>query len=125
MVTISGYDVAYSHRGSWKATRNYKGSKIDEIPVAWDEDWMKGKPPTLKVWFKDFTEATSLFNAGNTFPVAIARKRLGSASSDDIHRLFLVKPIEALPDAEGPRGGLLCEVVRACPRAGEQDAPGS
>jgi hypothetical protein len=31
---IGGYDVAYTHRGSWKAYRRLGGVIIDQVPIA-------------------------------------------------------------------------------------------
>jgi hypothetical protein len=119
VVIINGYELAYLHRGSWKARRSVRGIVLDEIPVAWDKDWTQGKPPVLKVWFKDFGEALSLINSNQPFTVAVAKRKPGGASSEDINRLFEVKPVQALPDQDGLHG-LLCEIIKPClPPGGE------
>jgi hypothetical protein len=58
---INGYELAYTHRGSWKATRKLKGRLVDEVPITWDKDYAKkpGAAPSLIVWFQDPMEAAN------------------------------------------------------------------
>jgi hypothetical protein len=113
--TVNGFDVAYTHRGSWKAHRRLKGTIVDEIPVAWDRDWKAGQPPSLIVWFEDPEEAAGRLAAGAEFTVAVAKKTGLSASSANINGLFKVLPIQLSPDPQG----VCCNVVGKC------EAPGA
>ncbi|WAP70116.1 hypothetical protein [Jiella pelagia] len=115
VASIDGYDLAYTHRGSWKAHRIFRGKIIDEIPVAWTRDYAAGNPPSLIVWFKDENEAGNRLATKGQFVVALSEKKLGGASAKDIRRLFEVSPVETVPATKGTRSGLLCVVVGKCP----------
>ena len=119
--TIRGYDVAYKSRGSWYAYRRCKGAIVDEVPVAWDRDWVKGSPPTLTVWFKNAAEMRAKLSANSPFVVAVAKRKAGSASSDDINGLFDVAPMKGVADPNRPNlgneAGVLCTVMGPCPNA--------
>jgi hypothetical protein len=121
MPKIRGYEVAYKHRGSWRACRRLKGQVVDEVPVAWDTDWTAGKPPSLVIWFQDPFEAKARLDAGEPFVGAVAKKRPGSASSEDINGLFEAMPTEAIPDPNRPQngaaGGVRCSIVGVCKHA--------
>jgi hypothetical protein len=105
MARVGGFEVAYTHRGSWKAKRSLNGHEIDEIPVAWRSDWVE----ILAVWFKDQTEVQARIAERHPFIVALAPKRAdGSSSSEDIIGLFEVLPLEATSQGKGIR----CSVVR-------------
>lgn len=118
MPMIKGYDVAYTHRGSWRAYRRVKGTLLDEVQVAWDTDWAAGNPPSLVVYFPNPLEATATMEAAVSFVVAVAKKRAGGASSKDIHGLFEVMPVELVRDQNRPQsgdaGGVRCSVLRPC-----------
>jgi hypothetical protein len=127
--TIHGYDVGYTHRGSWKAYRRRHGHLLDEVPVAWDSDWRPGQPrPSLKVWFQDPDEAHERLKTGKSFVAALARKIAGSSSSSskNIYGLFEVIPVE-LHLSECGRGlkpALFCTVVGRCgPAENTSNAP--
>jgi hypothetical protein len=118
--TVDGYDLSYVHRGSWKANRSYRGEVVDQVPVAWRRDYTPGKPPLLKIWFKDVNEAEQRLQTGEPFVAALAIKKPGGASATAIQRLFEVMPTEVVePDPEmGARSGLLCSILRPCFTAG-------
>jgi hypothetical protein len=121
MPKIGDYDVAYKHRGSWRAHRRLNGQIVDEIPVAWDTDWSAGTPPSLKVWFQDRFEAKARLDEKKSFVAAVAKKRPEGASSGEIYRLFEVMPLEAIPDANRPQkgaaGGVRCAILGSADRA--------
>jgi hypothetical protein len=112
---VDGYDVIYTHRGSWKANRSHAGKVIDVVPVAWDRDYVFGDPPLLIIWFQDPQEASRLLHANVPFVAALATKKPGGASSRDIKRLFVVEPVEEVAPAAGTRSGLRCRVVDKVP----------
>ncbi len=117
MPVLSGYDVNYSHRGSRKATRYYRGKQIDEVPVTWSNGWTKtpSEEPTLIVWFQNEQELKERLEANASFIVAVAKWVEGSASSQNLNGLFEVAPIGL---TDNPKQ-LLCRVLRRCPPAGE------
>jgi hypothetical protein len=102
--SIDGYEVAYTHRGSWKASRTLNGVHLDDVPVAWSSDWV---PPSLTVLFKTPEEAELILSLGKPFVVAVATKKDdGSSSSSNINGLFRVQPLSAVGEA-----GVKCEVL--------------
>jgi hypothetical protein len=118
---IRGYDVAFTHRGSWRAYRRLRGAIVDEVPVAWNTGWKSSKPPTLTFWTKDPLEARALVESGRPFVVAVAQKKGPSVRSDDISGLFDVIATEAISSPYHPEygsaGGVLCAVLRPCKEA--------
>ena len=109
MMALGSFEVAYTHRGSWKATRKIAGKTIDEVPLAWNSDWHKGNPPTVNVWFKSPEEAAFLIALGEPFVVAVARKLEGNSSSENFTGLFKVQPT-----GEAGKGGhgIHCRVLK-------------
>lgn len=111
MSVIRGYDVTYTHRGSWYAHVS-KGDRIfAEVPVAWVSDYVPRPPgkPELGVWFKEDGKAAAVLAAGASFPVALTSKNAdGSGSSDNIRNLFEVMPLG--PTDEDKK--ILCRVER-------------
>ena len=77
------------------------------------------------VWFEDPIEAKALVDAGRPLVVAVAQKKPGSASSNDISGLFEVMPIKLVPSPYTPNlgraGGIVCTILGACKEA-EQSA---
>ncbi len=118
---IRGYDVAFTHRGSWRAYRRLRGVIVDEVPVAWSTDWVPAKPPKLTVWTKDPLEARALVDSGRPFVVAVAQKKGNNVRSDDISGLFDVIATETISSPYHPEhrsaGGVLCNVLRPCKEA--------
>lgn len=112
MAKVQGFDVEYTHRGSWKANLRAPGKEPVIIPVAWDTDRAR-EAPRLTVWFKDAKEIDTYLSAQSLFLVAVAQKKLGGtrgARSADISRIFLAEPLErTLP----PDEGLICLLIRA------------
>src|SRR5690606_38383625 len=108
--------VAYTHRGSWKASRSVRGKIVDTVPVVWAQDWSKapGSPPSLIVWFENPREASEHLAAGKAFVVAVAKKVEGKASSANINGLFNVAPVEMTTEPHGLR----CEVLAPVTDAG-------
>ncbi len=123
VATIDGFDIAYTHRGSWKANRIFRGKTVDEIPVAWKEDYRTGAPgPSLTIWFKDENEAGERLAAGIKFVAALSQKKSGGASAADILRLYEVEPLETVAPVKGTKSGLRCAVVGKCQPPAEQNA---
>jgi hypothetical protein len=112
MAKVDGFEISFTHRGSWKADLLAPGKDSEVIPVAWNTDW---KNKSLLVWFKSDGEADTRLAAGHRFRVAVARKNSdGSTSSKNISGVLWVSPIEKNLDEHHPR--LLCTVeARAKP----------
>ena len=111
MARVDGFEVRFTHRGSWKADLLAPGEEADVVPVAWKTDWLGG---SLFVWFKDEREVDRLLATGEPFRVAIAYKNAnGSTSANNITAIVWVLPVEKSPL---PRLGLHCHVeARAKP----------
>ena len=106
MARVDGFEVAYTTAEAGRLNRSLNGHKIDEIPVAWQRDWID---KTLAVWFKDQAEVQAHIANPQPFVVALASKRGdGSASSKDISGLFEVLPLEVSSQGKGIR----CSVLR-------------
>ena len=112
MARVDGFDVKFTHRGSWKASLLVLGKCVAEIPVAWQTD-RSGN--TILVWFKTHNEACERLTAAKRFRIAVATKNAnGSTNSSNITGIFWVIPIEVRLDGHHPR--LFCEVeARAKP----------
>ncbi|WP_455269295.1 hypothetical protein [Rhizobium herbae] len=104
---LNGYDIAYTHRGSWTANLSYRGRLLETIPVAWTRDYAT---PMLTVWFKDVDEAARRLAEGVPFKVALSRREDGGASVQNIVNLFLVFPQEVGETDGRPRSRLICRV---------------
>lgn len=69
---VDGFDLEYTGRRTWKATRSIAGKAIDVVPVAWAQDWeLREKEIYLKVWYTDEGEAMSTSERTDPFPVAL------------------------------------------------------
>jgi len=94
---LAGYDISYTHRGSWKANLRHRGKVVLEaIPVAWDTDLRRdhAKQPTLGIWFKDKDEAKQRLALDVSIAVALAKKTETDASAENISNIFEVTPID-------------------------------
>jgi hypothetical protein len=113
---VDGYQVKFTHRGSWKTNLWVTGVEPVVIPVAWKSDW-NGK--SLVVWFKTEAEADSMLARSERFRVAIAFKNAnGSTSSNNIIAILWVKPVEKITGEHHPK--LQCEIEA---RAKPSDSP--
>lgn len=109
MTGVDGFEVAFTHRGSWKAALSAPSMLPDTIPVAWKSDYLRTDGQwQLFIWFKDPEEVNSLMSAGGSFRVALATKNEdGSTASKNIIGVFWVTPVSKSPS---PRLGLHCLV---------------
>lgn len=115
MARVDGFEVSFTHRGSWRANLLALGKDAEVIPVAWRTD-MVGK--TILVWFKTEKEADQKLAAGSRFRIAVAYKNSnGSASSNNITGIFWVTPVEKQLDDHHPK--LAC-IVEARAKASDQ-----
>jgi hypothetical protein len=113
MSLIRGFDVVYTHRGSWTAHVRKRGRILAEVPIAWASDYVAktdhGKPE-LGVWFKAASEAGERLRAGAAFAVALTRPTPdGAGSSDNISNLFEIVPLRPGNDPKM----IICRVERS------------
>lgn len=106
---VDGYEVAYTHRGSWKASMHLHGHHIADIPIAWDRDLSgrKAGEQTLLVWFEKPTEAAAILQAKDRFVAALSKWADGKGRTENIKGLFLVTPVSATDDPTC----ILCNVL--------------
>lgn len=106
---IDGYEVAYTHRGSWKASMHLDGHHLADIPIAWDRD-LSGREAgkqTLLVWFERPVEAARILETKEQFVAALSKWADGKGRTENIKGLFLVVPSSATDDPTC----LLCNVL--------------
>jgi hypothetical protein len=112
MARVGGFEISFTHRGSWKADLLAPGKEPDVIPVAWQTDY-DFHTKRLLVLCKTAAEADALL-ARDRFRVALATKNPdGSASAQKISQIFWVTPVGR---SDRPRLGVHCIVEgRASP----------
>lgn len=72
---VSGFDLKFTSRNSWKAERRQRGQVIDIVPVTWTKG--RREDPQTKivfqeVWFRDQKELEERRIDRNSFVIALA-----------------------------------------------------
>jgi hypothetical protein len=69
-----GFDMAFTHRGSWKANISRLGKVIETVPVTWTKGWIVDKASKvicLEVWYQDSEELRARAADPTPFNVAL------------------------------------------------------
>jgi hypothetical protein len=104
---VDGFNIQFSHRGSWTADILAPGKPMETIPVCWRDDYDFNNR-TIFVWLKKQEEVDRYMAQTNGFRIAIGSKNKdGSTSADNIGGIFHVKPLER---SDEERIGLTCQV---------------
>ena len=108
MAKVDGFNIAFTHRGSWKADLLAPGKEVEIVPVTWTKDWDRQKG-TVFVWLKKPEDVDHYMGLSKGFRIAIAiRDASRSASSNDIIGIFAVEPLTRSDD---PRG-ITCKLIK-------------
>jgi len=107
LAKVDGFNIQFTHRGSWTADILAPGKALETIPVCWRDDY-DYKSATIFVWLKKQEEVAHFMAQTDGFRIAIGSKNKdGSTSAENIGGVFFVKPLE--PSKED-RIGLTCKV---------------
>ena len=71
---MDGFDLKFTHRGSWKAERHKGGKFLDIVPVTWTKG-LRFKEKLLEVWYQDPTEMETRRTSREPFAVAMAEAK--------------------------------------------------
>jgi hypothetical protein len=94
---VDGFDLTFTSRTSWKATRRLRGKVIDIVPVTWTKG-LRQPGPTLEVWYRNPEERQGARQSREPFVVAVARAKDYSALPHEFEQFTALFRVVATGD---------------------------